>query len=41
MSTEILTYILKVAMLTVAFVLLFHLLLRRDTYHRVSRIVLV
>lgn len=41
MSTEILTYILKVAMLTVAFVLLFHLLLRKDTFHRVSRIVLV
>ncbi len=41
MSTEILTYILKVAMLTVAFILLFRLLLRKDTFHRVGRIVLV
>lgn len=36
-----LVYILKVALLTAVFVLLFHLLLRRDTFHRTARIVLV
>lgn len=40
MST-FLVYILKVALLTVVFVLLYHLLLRRDTFHRTARIVLV
>ncbi len=36
-----LIYILKVALLTAAFVLLYHILLRRDTFHRTARIVLV
>ena len=36
-----LVYILKVALLTAVFVLLYHLLLRRDTFHRTARIVLV
>ncbi len=36
-----LLYILKVALLTAVFVLLYHLLLRRDTFHRTARIVLV
>lgn len=36
-----LIYILKVALLTAAFVLLYHILLRRDTFHRMARIVLV
>ena len=36
-----LVYILKVALLTAAFVLLYHILLRRDTFHRTARIVLV
>ena len=40
MST-FLVYILKVALLTVVFVLLYHLLLRRETFHRTARIVLV
>ena len=39
--TPLLVYILKVALLTVVFVLLYHLLLRRDTFHRTARIVLV
>ena len=34
-------YILKVALLTAVFVLLYHLLLRRETFHRTARIVLV
>ena len=36
-----LIYILKVALLTAVLVLLYHLLLRRDTFHRTARIVLV
>lgn len=36
-----LVYILKVALLTAVFVLLYHLLLRRETFHRTARIVLV
>ena len=36
-----LVYILKVSLLTAVFVLLYHLLLRRDTFHRTARIVLV
>ena len=36
-----LIYILKVALLTAAFVLLYHIFLRRDTFHRMARIVLV
>lgn len=36
-----LVYIFKVALLTAVFVLLYHLLLRRDTFHRTARIVLV
>lgn len=36
-----LVYIIKVALLTAVFVLLYHLLLRRDTFHRTARIVLV
>jgi len=36
-----LVYISKVALLTAVFVLLYHLLLRRDTFHRTARIVLV
>lgn len=36
-----LVYILKVALLTAVFVLLYHLLLRRDTFHHTARIVLV
>ena len=36
-----LIYILKVALLTAVFALLYHLLLRRDTFHRMARIVLV
>ncbi|MBQ9385530.1 MAG: M56 family metallopeptidase [Bacteroidaceae bacterium] len=36
-----LVYILKVALLTAVFVLLYHLLFRRDTFHRTARIVLV
>ncbi len=36
-----LIYILKVALLTAAFVSLYHILLRRDTFHRTARIVLV
>ena len=39
--TPFLVYILKVALLTAVFVLLYHLLLRRDTFHRTARIVLV
>ena len=39
--TPLLVYILKVALLTAVFVLLYHLLLRRDTFHRTARIVLV
>ena len=39
--TPLLVYILKVALLTAVFVLLYHLLLRRDTFHRTTRIVLV
>ena len=40
MST-FLVYILKVSLLTAVFVLLYHLLLRRDTFHRTTRMVLV
>ncbi len=36
-----LVYILKVALLTAVFVPLYHLLLRRETFHRTARIVLV
>ena len=36
-----LVYILKVALITAVFVLLYHLLLRRDTFHRTARMVLV
>ena len=36
-----LVYILKVALFTAVFVLLYHLLLRRDTFHRTTRMVLV
>ena len=36
-----LVYIFKVALLTAVFVLLYHLLLRRETFHRTARIVLV
>lgn len=41
MSPDVLTYFLKVAMLTMAFALMFHLLVRKDTFHRVGRVVLV
>ena len=39
--SEFLVYILKVASLTAIFVILYHLLLRRDTFHRTTRMVLV
>lgn len=41
MSTVVLTYLLKVAMLVAAFSLMFHLFVRKDTFHRVGRLVLV
>lgn len=36
-----LVYLLKTALLTAVFVLLYHMLLKRDTFHRTARIVLV
>jgi hypothetical protein len=39
--TAFLIYIMKVAVLSAVFIVLYHLLLRHDTFHRVNRIVLV
>lgn len=36
-----LTYMLKVAILSAVFIVMYHLLLRRETYHRMNRIILV
>ncbi len=39
--TAFLIYIMKVAVLSAVFIVIYHLLLRHDTFHRVNRIILV
>lgn len=39
--TEFITYMIKVAVLSAAFIGLYHLLLRRETFHKTNRIILV
>ena len=39
--TGFLIYIMKVAVLSAVFIVLYHLLLRHDTFHRLNRVILV